>query len=79
MYTRDRKKDEGEGNENAMKYGNGMTEVGEQSYTGRRLEMQRPVRHRQETGEIQARDQRDTGKRQGRYRQETGRRPGGYR
>ena len=39
------------GNENVMEHGNGIIEIGEQSYTSRRLE-------------IQARDRGDTGKRQ---------------
>ena len=42
-------------NENGMEHGNGMIEIGKQSYTGRRLE-------------IQARIRGDTGKRPGRYR-----------
>ena len=46
------------GDENVMEHGNGMIEIGEQSYTGRRTELYR-------------RETRDTGKRPGRYRQET--------
>ena len=76
------------GIENAMKHGNEIREIGKQSYTGRRLEIQardrgdtgkRPGRYRQETGEVQARDRGDTGKRPGkiqaRGREDASKRP----